>query len=93
MGSLRGRRPQRFFTDRVFTTAIANSGNNKTHTGWGVGGSVLLPVWPKFVDVQASVLTAQGLGRYGSSQLADVTIGPDGSLTPLLPVSIAPWAT
>ena len=74
---------ERFFTDRVFTTAIANSGTNKTHGGWGVGGSVLLPVWPKLVDFQASVLTGEGLGRYGSSQLPDVTIGPDGSLTPL----------
>ncbi|MGA2126652.1 MAG: hypothetical protein ABSG76_10925, partial [Xanthobacteraceae bacterium] len=74
---------QRFFTDRVYTTALAGTGNNKTHTGWGAGGSVLLPVWPKFVDFQGSVLTGAGLGRYGSSQLADVTIGPDGSLTPL----------
>jgi hypothetical protein len=74
---------ERFFTDRVFTTAIANSGTNKTHAGWGVGGSVLLPAWSNFVDFQASVLTGQGLGRYGSSQLPDVTIGPDGSLIPL----------
>jgi len=28
-------------------------------------------------------MTGQGTGRYGSSQLADVTIGPDGSLKPL----------
>jgi len=74
---------ERFFTDRVYTTAIAGSGNNKTHTGWGVGGSVLMPVWPKVVDFQGSVLTGQGLGRYGSSQLPDVAFGPDGSLNPL----------
>jgi len=74
---------QRFFTDRSYETAILGSGNNKTHEGWGVGGSVLMPVWPKFVDFQASVLTGQGLGRYGSSQLPDVAIGTDGSLTPL----------
>ena len=41
---------------------------------------MLLPVIPKFLDLQGSVLTGQGLGRYGSSQLADVTIGPDGTL-------------
>jgi hypothetical protein len=35
------------------------------------------------VDFQGSVLYGQGTGRYGSSQLADVTIGPDGSLQPL----------
>ena len=55
----------------------------KTNFGWGAGGSVLLPVIPTFLDLQGSVLTGQGLGRYGSSQLADVTIGPDGTLKPL----------
>jgi hypothetical protein len=74
---------QRFFTDRVYQTALAGSGTDKTHLGWGVGGSVLLPIWPKFVDFQGSVLTGEGLGRYGSSQLPDVAFGPDGSLTPL----------
>ncbi len=74
---------QRFFTDRVFTTAVQGSGSNKTNLGWGIGGSVLMPVVPKYVDFQATVLTGAGLGRYGSSQLADVTIGSDGSLTPL----------
>jgi hypothetical protein len=70
----------------------------KTHFGWGVGGSVLLPVIPKFLDLQGSVLTGQGLGRYGSSQLADVTIGPDGTLQPLRTTQILlgaiahPWA-
>jgi hypothetical protein len=74
---------ERWFGDRVFTTAIPGSGNNKVSMGWGVGGSVLLPLWPKFVDFTGSVLYGQGIGRYASSQLADVTIGPDGSLTPL----------
>ena len=51
--------------------------------GWGVGGSVLVPAIPKFVDLQGSVMYGQGTGRYGSSQLADVTIGPTGALQPL----------
>jgi hypothetical protein len=74
---------ERFFTDRVYTTAVEGSGSNKTNFGWGVGGSVLLPVLPKYLDLQGSVLTGQGIGRYGSSQLPDVTIGPSGSLVPL----------
>jgi hypothetical protein len=45
-------------------------------------------VIPKFLDLQGSVLTGQGLGRYGSSQLADVTIGPDGTLKPLTTMQI-----
>ena len=83
---------ERFFTDRVFTNELfingvpqpfLGSGSNRTTTGWGVGGSALMPVWPKVVDLQGSVLYGAGLGRYGSSQLPDVTIGPDGTLTPL----------
>lgn len=74
---------QRFFTDRVYTTAIQGSGSNRTTTGWGVGGSALVPVWPKVVELQGSVLYGAGLGRYASSQLPDVTIGPNGTLTPL----------
>ena len=73
---------QRFFTDRVYT-AVEGSGSNKTTFGWGVGGSALAPVWPKVVDLQGSIMYGAGLGRYGSSQLPDVTIGSDGSLTPL----------
>ena len=74
---------QRFFSDRVFTTAVPGSGTNKTTMGWGVGGNALLPVWPKFIDLQGSVMYGQGLGRYGSSQLPDVTIASNGSLQPL----------
>ncbi|HLN08320.1 MAG TPA: hypothetical protein VK281_05090 [Xanthobacteraceae bacterium] len=74
---------QRFFTDRVYETAIEGTGSNKTHLGWGAGGSVLLPLWPKYVDFQGSVLTGAGLGRYGSSQLPDVAFNTDGSLNPL----------
>jgi hypothetical protein len=73
---------QRFFSDRVFT-AVQGSGSNKTTTGWGIGGNALVPAWPKVLDLQGNVLYGAGLGRYGSSQLPDVTIGPNGSLTPL----------
>jgi hypothetical protein len=82
---------QRWFTDEVALTgppflhtgATSPGFATKTNFGWGAGGSVLLPVIPTFLDLQGSVLTGQGLGRYGSSQLADVTIGPDGTVKPL----------
>jgi len=81
---------QRWFTDEVALTGapflpkgVTPAWQEKTNFGWGVGGSVLLPVIPTFLDLQGSVLTGEGLGRYGSSQLADVTIGPDGTLKPL----------
>ena len=54
--------------------------------GWGVGGNALVPVWPKFVDLQGSVLYGQGIGRYASSQLADAAIGPNGPVQPITAV-------
>jgi len=86
---------QRWFTDSVAAavpaaapTAFAPgaSWSQKTNFGWGVGGNVLFPVWPKYVDLQGSVLYGQGIGRYSASQLADVVIGPDGSLKPITSV-------
>lgn len=83
---------QRWFTDSVAAavpaaapTAFAPGAgwSQKTNFGWGFGGNVLLPVWPKYVELQGSVLYGQGIGRYSSSQLADVVIGPDGSLKPI----------
>lgn len=77
---------QRWFSDQVSpyvsaTTPAAWSTN--TTFGWDVGGSVLLPVVPKYLDLQGSVMYGDGGGRYGSSQLADVTYGSNGSLQPL----------
>jgi hypothetical protein len=79
---------QRWFADAtapaVGGVAIPNgSWSQRTTFGWGVGGNALLPVWPTFVDLQGSVLYGQGIGRYASSQLADVVVGPSGNLQPL----------
>ena len=88
----------RFFTDNLFTCdpllvpasgvcpfSTANIGTAKAHVtvGEGVGGSVLLPVVPKLLDLQGSVLYGQGIGRYGASNLSDVVIGSDGTLSPI----------
>jgi len=103
----------RFFTDSVFTcdpllvlpngacaTTTTNIGNANSHVtvGWGVGGSVLLPVIPTFLDLQGSVLYGQGIGRYGASQLSDVVVGSDGTLSPITALQALvgavahPWA-
>jgi hypothetical protein len=62
-----------------FGTVLQNH-NNQT-TGEGVGGSILIPVLPKVLDVQFSGMTGRGIGRYGTSQFPDVTYRPDGSLS------------
>ena len=84
------------------TTAIANgvSGSQHQHitTGEGIGGSVLLPIWAKYIDFQASALYGRGIGRYGASTLSDVVVGPDGSLVPITALHLLtglvvhPWA-
>ena len=59
---------QRWFTDSTAAAvpfaapaafAPGASWSQKTNFGWGVGGNVLLPVWPKFVDLQGSVMYGQ----------------------------------
>ena len=103
----------RFFTDSVFTCApasvpasgvcpftTANVGSASSHVtiGDGVGGSVLLPVVPKFLDVQGSVLYGKGIGRYGASQLSDVVVASDGTLSAITTLHFLvgavahPWA-
>jgi hypothetical protein len=52
-------------------------------SGGGFGGSVTATVWPKVLDLQASVMTGDGIGRYGSAQLADATLKPNGTVTPI----------
>ena len=59
------------------------SWSQQTTMGWGVGGNALLPVIPKYLDLQGSVLTGQGIGRYGDAQLPDIIVGPNGSLIAL----------
>jgi hypothetical protein len=80
---------QRFFTDNTFCAVSAPTGctvgttRSRTSFGTAVGGSVLLPVIQKYLDFQASALYGRGIGRYGTSLVADVTIAPDGSLAPI----------
>ncbi|MGH6844557.1 MAG: hypothetical protein ACRECU_07525 [Methylocella sp.] len=77
----------RQFNDRVifpfgkFGPSVPNH-NNQT-VGDGVGGSILVPIVPKVLEAQFSGMTGRGIGRYGASQLADVTFNSDGSLAPI----------
>jgi len=103
----------RFFTDSVFIcnpllvpasgvcpTSVANVGTASSHitSGEGIGGSVLLPIVPKFLDVQASAMYGKGIGRYGANQLSDVVVASDGTLSPITALHVLvgvvahPWA-
>jgi hypothetical protein len=72
---------ERFFRARDIVTGAQT--NVKTN-GTGFGGNMILPVVPKMVDFQASVIAGRGVGRYGSAQLPDATINPNSlGLDPL----------
>jgi hypothetical protein len=78
--------------------ADVGTAGSKVTVGEGVGGSVLLPVVPKLLDLQGSVLYGKGIGRYGASQLSDVVVASDGSLSAITALHFMagavahPWA-
>ena len=79
----------RTFRDRVYpaTTTAAAPAFNDTEWGTGLGGSLRVPTLHKKLDVGAKGLWGTGMGRYGNSTIADVTLRDWGSLSPLHSVS------
>ena len=84
----------RFFRDRIFdytsttsstgtVTNTINLAHNDTETGGGIGGSLRVPTLAKHLDVGVKGLWGAGVGRYGNTTIADVTVKPDGSFSPL----------
>jgi hypothetical protein len=82
----------RFFRARVFpqvgvaaTGYVANSNGTTAYNDTKVGGGVEagLRGTSKFVDVAVTGMYGTGIGRYGSSQLTDVTVHPNGTLEPV----------
>jgi hypothetical protein len=62
-------------------TVVSSFGaNNSSATGGGVGASALFPLFSKKVDFGVKAVGGDGIGRYGSAQLADATARPDGTL-------------
>ncbi|HEV3042636.1 MAG TPA: hypothetical protein VGY52_02080 [Roseiarcus sp.] len=64
----------RQFTDETVNTAGTPFpvGNHDT-MGGGFGGGIVAQILPGWLDAQFSALTGNGVGRYGTSQLPDVT--------------------
>jgi len=52
---------------------------NDTRVGGGLGASFLVPLFSKKLDFGVKAVAGDGIGRYGSSQLADETFRPDGT--------------
>ncbi len=65
------------------TFGYATGVQNADASGGGVGAGALVNVVPKLLDIQGSVLTGKGIGRYGTSGLPDATLMPDGKVAPI----------
>jgi hypothetical protein len=70
-----------FGLGRAYTDRIGS--HNDTVYGGGVGAGLAVNAVPGLLDLEASVLTGSGIGRYGTSQLPDVTFAPDGRIAPI----------
>ena len=71
------------FRDRIVDPATPSTSRNSTTWGYGVGFGVYLPVMSggrDVVDLGLSGLYGNGIGRYGTTTLPDVTIAADSSL-------------
>jgi hypothetical protein len=66
-----------------FSTSLSPSvagAYNSSLTGGAIGASAAAPLIGKKVDVGLKIFYGDGEGRYGSSQLADATLRPDGTI-------------
>ena len=70
-------------TGTTTTTNKIESAFNDTEDGGGIGGSLRVPLFAKHLDVGLKGLWGDGVGRYGDSTIADVTVRPTGQLAPL----------
>ncbi len=69
----------RGFRDRYEPTAGSVAGTNNATWGESGGAGMILPL-TKALSFQVSALTGDGIGRYGSAQLPDATVRPDGTV-------------
>ncbi|MGC1872158.1 MAG: hypothetical protein WA700_14480 [Acidobacteriaceae bacterium] len=70
-----------FYRDRIYPTGA--SPYNSTVVGGGGGASARAAVLDKKLVLGLKGLYGEGVGRYGNAQLGDVTIRPNGTLSPI----------
>jgi hypothetical protein len=76
------------FRDRVFpneTATVPSSlgAYNDDRVGGGIGANARVPLFHKKLDAGLHFFGGDGIGRYGASTLADVTVRPNGTLAPI----------
>jgi Skp family chaperone for outer membrane proteins len=74
----------RVFRDRIYPAVTTSVGAyNDKELGAGIGGGFRGPLFNKALTIGLKGLWGQGMGRYGSSTIDDVTVRPDGQLSPI----------
>jgi len=63
------------------TSPSAAGAYNDTRSGGGIGANFRLPIIAKKLDFAFQGLAGDGVGRYGSAQIADLTFRPNGTET------------
>jgi hypothetical protein len=76
------------FRDRVFpneTASVPSSAGafSDRRAGGGIGANARVPLFNKRLDAGLHFFGGDGIGRYGASTLADVTVRPNGTLAPI----------
>jgi len=86
------------FRDRIYPSAVpvvtsvcgvttpAAAGTppcTNVKTAGGIGANARWSVYQKHVDIGVHFLGGNGVGRYGSGQLSEVTLHPNGALAPI----------
>jgi hypothetical protein len=72
----------RFFRDRYYPNATSVGAQNDTRFGGGFVANARFKVNPEMV-FGVHLAAGDGIGRYGPALLPDVTVRPDGTLSPL----------
>jgi len=75
------------------TLGLVAGSSSPSNWGGGFGGGATFDVVPKLLDVEVSGMAGNGIGRYGSSQLPDTTVRPDGSLVGMPETMVMAGAT
>src|SRR5207248_2505689 len=73
----------RIYPNATLATPSAAGAFNDTRLAGGVGANARWLVANKHVEFGLHVLGGDGVGRYGTTQLPDVTVRPDGTLAPM----------
>jgi hypothetical protein len=72
----------RYYPNQTLATPSATGATNNTKTGGGLIANARFPV-SHYADIGLHFLGGTGVGRYGTAELPDVTVHPDGTLEPI----------